>query len=185
MSRVGPRADQERAGAMDALFAPVDWGRLFIPTTPLLETILRGACVYLTLFVLLRVVFPRESGAARISMLLVVVLLADAVQNAMADDYSSITDGLLLVTTIMGCDYALDWTASRVPHLRDLIHPRPLLLVRRGRIMRENMRRERMSEEELWSGLRSNGIQDLSEVKAAYMEGDGKVSVLRYRGGKR
>jgi uncharacterized membrane protein YcaP (DUF421 family) len=167
---------------MDALFAPVDWQRLFSPTTPLLETFVRGSCVYLALFVLLRVVFRRESGAARISMLLVVVLLADAVQNAMADDYSSITDGLLLVATIMGWDYVLDWMASRVRPLRELIHPRPLLLVRRGRIMRTNMRRELVSDEELWSGLRVNGVQDLNEVKAAYMEGDGRISVLRYRG---
>jgi uncharacterized membrane protein YcaP (DUF421 family) len=166
-----------------ALFDPVDWRALFAPSTPLLETFVRGSCVYLGLFVLMRFVFRREAGAARISMLLLVVLLADAVQNAMADDYTSVTDGLLLVATIMAWDYALDWLASRVPRFGHLIHPRPLLLVRRGQLLRANMRRELVSEQELWTGLRQHGVRDLDEVEAAYMEGDGKLSVFR-RGDK-
>jgi uncharacterized membrane protein YcaP (DUF421 family) len=168
---------------MGTLFEPVDWGRLFLPTTPLLETMVRGSCVYLGLFVLLRIVFRRESGSARISMLLLLVLLADAVQNAMADDYTSITDGLLLVATIMAWDYMLDFAASRISLLRGLIHPRPLILIRNGQIMRKNMQRESVSEEELWSALRLHDIRELGEVDAAYMEGDGKVSVLRRRRG--
>jgi uncharacterized membrane protein YcaP (DUF421 family) len=161
------------------LFAPVDWERLLLPTTPLLETVIRGSFVYLALFALLRFVFRRESGAARISMLLLLVLLADAAQNAMADDYTSVTDGLLLVGTIMAWDYLLDWTASRFPAVQDLIHPRPLLLIRNGRILRANLKRELVSEEELWSGLRQHGVEDVSDVKAAYLEGDGQMSVLR------
>jgi uncharacterized membrane protein YcaP (DUF421 family) len=161
------------------LFGPVDWERLLLPTTPLLETVIRGSFVYLALFALLRFVFRRESGAARISMLLLLVLLADAAQNAMADDYTSVTDGLLLVGTIMAWDYVLDWTASRFPAVQDLIHPRPLLLIRNGRILNANLKRELMSEEELWSGLRQHGVEDVSDVKTAYLEGDGQLSVLR------
>jgi uncharacterized membrane protein YcaP (DUF421 family) len=161
------------------LFAPVDWSRLFVPATPLLETLIRGSFIYLALFALLRFVFRRESGAARISMLLLMVLLADAAQNAMADDYTSVTDGLLLVGTIMGWNYLLDWAASRIPRLQTLIHPPPLLLVRDGRLLRRNMRRELVSDEELWSGLRQHGVGELAEVKEAYMEGDGKLSVVR------
>lgn len=164
---------------IEPLLAPVDWERLFQPTTPLLETVIRGSVIYLALFMLLRVVFRREARAARISMLLLLVLLADAVQNAMADDYHSITDGLLLVGTIMAWDYLLDWASSRFRFLGTLIHPKPLLLVRDGRLLRANMRRELMSDEELWSELRQHGIRDLDEVRLAYLEGDGKVSVFR------
>jgi uncharacterized membrane protein YcaP (DUF421 family) len=166
---------------IEPLFAPVDWARLFLPATPLLETVIRGSVTYLTLFVLLRFVFRRESGAARISMLLLLVLLADAVQNAMADDYTSVTDGLLLVATIMAWDYLLDWAGSRFGFVHGLTHPPPLLLVRRGRLLRANLRREFVTEEELWSGLRQHGVRELREVEAAYLEGDGKLSVLRYR----
>jgi uncharacterized membrane protein YcaP (DUF421 family) len=167
---------------MAALFDPVDWGQLFIPTTPLLETFVRGSCVYLGLFALMRFVFRRESGAARISMILLLVLLADASQNAMAGDYRSITDGLMLVATMGAWDYTLDWLGSRVPWLGHITHPEPLLLVRAGRMLRANMRRELVSEEELWTGLRQHGVRNLSEVQAAYLEGDGKLSVFRRRG---
>lgn len=170
---------------MGALFDPVDWSRLFVPSTPLLETFLRGSCVYLGLFVLMRFIFRRESGAPRISMILLIVLLADAIQNAMADDYTSITDGLLLVSTLMAWDFALDWTASRVPALAELIHPRPLLLVRSGRMLRDNMRHELVSEQELWTGLRQQGVRALEEVESAYMEADGKLSVFRRDDNKR
>jgi uncharacterized membrane protein YcaP (DUF421 family) len=164
------------------LFGPVDWERLFVPSTPLLETVIRGSFVYLSLFLLLRFVLRRESGTARVSMLLLIVLLADAVQNAMANDYTSVTDGLLLILTILAWDTALDWLASRVPAMQTLIHPKPLLLVREGRILRRNMRRERVSDEELWSGLRMHGVEALGDVRRAYMEGDGRISVFR-RGG--
>ena len=112
-------------------------------------------------------------------MLLLIVLLADAVQNAMADDYTSVTDGLLLIATIMAWDYLLDWAGSRFSAVGELIHPKPLLLVRNGQLLRGNLRREFVSEEELWTGLRQHGVRDLREVKLAYLEGDGKLSVFR------
>ena len=161
------------------LFGPVDWERLLMPGTPLLEIVIRGTVVYLSLFLLLRFVFRRESGTPRISMLLLLVILADAAQNAMADDYTSVTDGLLLVMTLMGWNYALDWLASRIRWLGSLVHPPPLPLVRNGRLLRRNMREEMMSEEELWSQLRLQGVKDLNEVRLAQMEGDGKISVIR------
>ena len=170
---------------MGALFEPVDWHRVFAPEVPLLETVVRGTCVYIALFVLLRVVFRRESGTARISILLLIVLLADAAQNAMAGEYRSVTDGLLLVLTLMFWNFVIDWVSSRVPALQGLIHPPPLLLVRNGRILRENMKHESVSDEELWSALRLEGVRDLSEVDKVYMEGDGKFSVLRRNRPKR
>jgi uncharacterized membrane protein YcaP (DUF421 family) len=170
---------------MEALFTPVDWARVFAPTVPLLETVVRGTCVYVSLLVLLRVVFRRESGTARISMLLLIVLLADAAQNAMAGEYRSVTDGVLLVATIMAWNFVIDFAASRIPGLEGLIHPPPLLLVRNGRILREHMKQESVSDEELWSALRLQGIEDLNDVAKVYMEGDGKYSVIRRRSPRR
>jgi uncharacterized membrane protein YcaP (DUF421 family) len=71
-----------------------------MPSLHIAEIILRGTIVYLFLFVLLRIL-RRGAGAIGISDLLVVVLIADAAQNAMASEYKSITEGLILVTTIV------------------------------------------------------------------------------------
>jgi uncharacterized membrane protein YcaP (DUF421 family) len=156
----------------------VDWHKIFIPDTPIVEIFLRGSLVYLALFILLRLVLKREAGTVGIADLLVVVLIADAAQNAMADDYTSIPDGLLLVGTIVFWSYALNWLGYRFPRLQRLVHPPPLPLVRDGRMLRRNMRQELITEEELMSQLRQQGVEDVADVRAAYIEGDGRISVI-------
>src|SRR6187401_1064916 len=116
---------------------------------------------------------------------LVIVLIADAAQNAMAADYSTWTDGMLLVGTIVGWAYALDWLAYRYPEtVGRLVHPKPRELVRDGRLNRRNLARELISDDELMTQLRLQGVQDLSEVKAAAMEGNGQISVVKRDPGK-
>jgi uncharacterized membrane protein YcaP (DUF421 family) len=112
------------------------------------EIILRGTLVYLFLFFLLRVL-RREAGQIGISDLLVVVLIADAAQNAMGSEYRSLTEGAILVATIALWDYFLDWLSFRVAAVRRLLRPTPLLLIRNGRLQRQNMKREKIQEEEL------------------------------------
>jgi uncharacterized membrane protein YcaP (DUF421 family) len=148
------------------------------PQTPPLEIVLRGSLTYLALFLLLRLVLKREAGAVGITDLLVVVLLADAAQNAMADDYRSLPDGLLLIGTIVFWAWALNWLGFRFPRLEKFVHPAPLPLVREGRLLRRNMAKELITEEELLSQLRLQGIEDVGRVKAARMEGDGRISVI-------
>ena len=164
----------------------VDWANTFRLETPLLEIVLRGSLVYLGLFVMLRVVLKREAGTVGITDLLVIVLLADAAQNALADDYTSIPDGLLLVATILFWSFALDWLGYRSPRLRRFVRPEPLPLVRDGRLLRGNMRKELITEEELLGAIRLQGVDDLAEVRAAYMEADGRISVVtdERRGGE-
>lgn len=160
----------------------VEWAKLLIPDTPLLEIFLRGSIVYLALFFLLRVVLKRESGTLGITDLLVVVLIADAAQNAMADDYTSVPDGILLVATIIFWSYALNWLGYRFPRIQRFVHPEPLPLIRDGRLLHRNMRQELVTEDELRSQLRLQGVEDPAEVKMAYMEGDGRVSVIERNG---
>lgn len=150
---------------------------MFIPSLHLGEIFLRGTLVYLFLFSLLRVM-RRQAGAIGISDLLVVVLIADAAQNAMASEYKSITEGLVLVATIVFWDYFLDWLGYRFPAVRRLLRPAPLLLIKDGRIQRRNLKQEMITEEELMSQLREQGVESVEEVEKSYMEGDGHISVI-------
>lgn len=168
---------------MDKIFSP-DWQSVFVPSTSLLEIVVRGTLVYLLLFVFLRFLLKRQSGMIGIADLLVVVLIADAVQNAMGSEYKSVTEGALLVATIIFWDYLLDWLGFRFPAIGRLLHPPPLTLVEDGRMNRRNMRREMISEHELMSQLREQGVEDVSEVKRACLEGDGRVSVIKKDAGE-
>ena len=161
---------------MKTLFQ-IDWQSVFIPSLHIGEIVLRGTIVYLFLFVLLRIL-RRSAGAIGISDLLVVVLIADAAQNAMASEYKSITEGLILVTTIVLWDYFLDWLGYRFPGVRPLLRPTPSLLIKNGRVQRRNLEREMITEEELVEQLREQGVESIGEVKESFMEGDGHISVI-------
>lgn len=155
-----------------------DWGKLFIPTVPLLETLIRGTLTYLALFALLRFILKRESGVLGITDLLVLVLMAEAAQNALTDGYKSLTDGILLVTVVLFWSHALNWLGFRFPFLQKIIKPKKLPLVRNGKVIPKNMEEELITQEELETEMRTNGLEDLSEVKVAYIEGNGKISFI-------
>ena len=146
---------------------------------PILELILRGSVVYLVIFTLLRFVLKRVTGTLNIGDLLIIVLIADASQNAMSAGYTSVTDGLILVATIIFWSYLLDWLAYHFPRFESLLHPAPLPLVRDGKMIARNMRRELITVDELMSHLREQGVTELKEVKTASMEGDGRISVVK------
>jgi len=164
--------------ALLASLVDVDWGQIFGLDTPLLEIIVRGSVVYLTLFFLLRIVLRREAGGLGITDLLVIVLIADAVQNAMAGDYHSITDGLLLGGTIIFWSFALDWLAYHWAPFGRFMHPHPLPLVKDGQLLRAHLRRELLTEDDVMAELRQHGLEDLARVKAAFLEFDGRMSII-------
>jgi uncharacterized membrane protein YcaP (DUF421 family) len=161
------------------MWGDVDWKAVLAFETPILEIVVRGTLTYLALFALLRVVTKREAGALGTTDLLVIVLIADAAQNAMAGEYTTVADGVLLVVVILGWALLLDWLGYHVPAVERVLKPGRLQLVRRGRLMRRNMARELISEDDLWSQLRLHGVKELSQVEAAYLEPDGRVSVLQ------
>jgi uncharacterized membrane protein YcaP (DUF421 family) len=161
------------------MFEQVDWHALFVPSTPLLEILVRGTLIYLGLFVLLRVVLKRESGTLGITDMLLVVMIADAAQNGLAGEYRSITEGIILVCTILFWSFALNWLGFHFPKLDKLIKPDKLLLVKDGRMIKENMRRELITRQELMSEVRSNGLADLDGIAEAYMEPSGRISIIQ------
>jgi uncharacterized membrane protein YcaP (DUF421 family) len=156
----------------------LDWGEMFGLDVPLVEIFLRGTFVYLGVFLLLRVVLRRQSGTISTTDLLLIVLIADASQNAMTSEYRSVTSGMILVATLLFWDYVLDWVAFHVPSLRVWIHPNPLVLVEHGRVNEGHLAKELLAREQLESKLREHGIEKLSEVRKAYLEGDGRISVI-------
>jgi uncharacterized membrane protein YcaP (DUF421 family) len=164
---------------MERMFT-ADWESMFVPDMPILEIVVRGTIIYLAIFVLLRFVLVRQAGSVGITDLLVVVLVADAAQNAMGGSYQSIPNGIVLVGTIIFWAYALDWVGFHFPRLQRWIFPPPLPLIEDGELNYRNMRRELISKDELMTQLRLQGIEDISEVRLAQMEGDGRISVVSY-----
>ena len=160
----------------------VEWIKIFTPDTQVLEIVVRGSVMYLALFMMLRFILRRETGSLGITDLLVIVLIADAAQNGLAGSYHTITDGLLLVVTIIGWSYLLNWLAFRYPSWRRIIQAPRVQLVRDGRILRRNLDQEKITEEELLAEIHAHGCDDVRKVRAAWIEPDGMVSVIQFTG---
>jgi uncharacterized membrane protein YcaP (DUF421 family) len=157
----------------------IDWGELFGLTLPWSEIVIRGTVVYWFLFFIFRFVVRRDVGAVGIADILILVIVADAAQNAMAGEYTSVSDGIMLVSTLIGWNVLLDWLSFRFEGFRRFAEPAPMALVKNGRILMRNMRRELITEDELWSKLRESGVESLDQVKKAYIESDGQISVIK------
>ena len=156
----------------------VEWHELFAVTVPPLELVIRGSAIYWLLFLLFRFVIRRDVGALGVADVLLLVLLADAAQNAMAGEYRSITDGAILLITIVGWNMLVDRLSFHSRATRRVLEPPLLPLVRDGHILHRNLRREYLTAEALEAQLREQGIDDVAEVSAAYLEKDGAVSVI-------
>ena len=143
------------------------------------ELVLRGTLVYWLLFVIFRFILRRDVGAVGIADILLLVIVADAAQNAMSGGYDTVAEGAILVSTIIGWNWLLDFLSYYLPAVRRFSAPQRLLLVQRGVLQRRNLRREYITLEELHAKLREEGVEKLAEVKHAWLEADGQISVIR------
>jgi len=156
-----------------------DWCETLLLTLSPLEIIVRGTLMYWVLFLLFRFVVRRDIGSLGIADLLLVVIVADAAQNGMAGNGESVADAVLLVVTLIAWNRLIDLLAYHSPAFQRFAEPRKVLLVRNGTKLRENMRRESITDEELEAKYRQEGLESIDEVKALYLEADGKVSVVK------
>jgi len=160
------------------MFMPaIDWQSMFVPTESIFEIVIRGTIMYLGMYFILRI-FRRQAGNIGIADLLVIVVIADAAQNGMAGDSKSITEALLLILTIVLWDFLLDWLGFRFTFVERYLTPNPLLLIKDGKPVKRNLEKELISEDELDSQLRQQGIEDISMVREGYLESNGHFSFL-------
>jgi uncharacterized membrane protein YcaP (DUF421 family) len=164
-------------------FLPANWLKVFAPETPFWELVARGAVLYFGILILMRFM-PRRTGGELATMdLIFVILIAEAAAHAMGD-YTSLTDGILLIAILMAWNYLVNFLSYHIPLVEKLVSAPPLQVVKDGRLLRRNMRREFLTEEELMDHLRQEGIENLKDVKEAYIEGEGKITVISNTDGK-
>jgi uncharacterized membrane protein YcaP (DUF421 family) len=110
--------------------------------------------------------------------LVVILLIANALQNAMAGPDTSVTGGLLAATVLLVLNLALARFRRRLPWLRRVAEGEPVLLVTQGRVLQERLERLGLDEADLAQAAREHGIDGLSEVQQAVLEVDGTISIV-------
>lgn len=156
-----------------------DMTDIFALDLGIIEMMLRGTAVYWTVLILLRLAGRREVGSLGTADLIVVVMVADAAGNALTGGSSSVSDGLVVVATIVLWSVLLNRAAYYSPFLHRLLEPERVCLVKDGRILRAGLRSEQISRGELMEHLRLEGVESVAEVKRAYIEANGQFSVIK------
>src|SRR5690606_29753137 len=117
---------------------------------------------------------PRIGGELAVMDLVFLLLIAEAAAHGMGE-HKSVGDAIVLVATLMAWNYLLNFLSFHIPFLERLISGSPVQVVRDGRLLRRNMRREYLTEDELMAQLRRQGIEKVEDVKVAYIEGEGQL----------
>lgn len=146
----------------------------------MLVHIARGTALYFGIHVFVRLM-PRRTGGelARID-LISALLVAEAAAHDLGG-YESVSDGIIMIATLMGWNFFINVLSHHVPLIERLISSPPLKIIENGELLRRNMR-EYLTEEELMSHLRE-GIDRVEDVKAACVEGKGNITVISNSGG--
>ncbi len=151
---------------------------LFLPLNALGGIVLRTGVVYLLVLVGLRLAGKREIGQMTIFDLVVLLLLANAVQNAMVGGDSSLVGGLVAAGLLLLLNGLVARATLRWPRLRRTLVGTPTLLVLHGEILTDHLRREGVSQDDLETALREHGISAIDGVDMAVLEIDGSISVV-------
>ena len=138
----------------------------------------RTTIIYLTLLILLRAAGKRELGQLTPFDLVVLLVISNAVQNAMVGPDTSLTAGIVAAATLVFVNYLVNRAAGRFTWIRGRVFGAPTVLVSRGELIMENLRRERVTVDEVLQALREHGVANVAHTRLAVLEVDGTISVI-------
>ncbi len=145
---------------------------------PWWEFVLRAVVVYGVLLAMIRLSGKRTMGQFTAFDMLLIVLLGNAVQNALLGEDSSIAGGLLLAATLITLNWLVGLFASRSQKVERLLEGEPVVLARNGHVFRDVLKRELVSRDDFAKAMREAGCSDVNHVHLALLETNGHITIL-------
>ena len=144
-----------------------------------MESVIRAAIVYVVLMLLFRIAGKRSLAEVTSFDLVLLLIISEATQQAMIDNDNSMTNALLLVSTLIGMNILLSVVSKRWKALDKWIEDVPLVILKNGQPIRERMRKERIDENDILEAARaSEGIERLDQIKFAILERTGHITIV-------
>ncbi|MDX6707719.1 MAG: hypothetical protein QOI48_3565 [Solirubrobacteraceae bacterium] len=143
-----------------------------------MDLVARAVIVFFAIFFITRVVGRRELSTMEPFDLILLIVTGDLVQQGVTQSDYSLTGALTVIATIALLTVALSYVNFKVPRLRPVLEGEPLVLVQDGEIIERNLRRERITVEELLAGARQQQIASLAQVRFAVLETNGAISFI-------
>ncbi|MBN6149136.1 DUF421 domain-containing protein [Xanthomonas sp. AmX2] len=156
---------------------------LFHLSMPWWEFVLRAVVVYVMVLTMVRVSGKRAMGQLTPFDMLLIVLLGNAVQNALLGEDTSLGGGLLLAATLIALNFAVGLLTSRSERLERLIEGEPIVLARDGHVFRDVLRRELVSRADFEAAMRQQGCPGIDNVRLALLETNGHITISTSRDG--
>jgi uncharacterized membrane protein YcaP (DUF421 family) len=146
----------------------------------LLEIVARTAVIYIIVLVGVRLSGKREVGQMTPFDLTLLLLISNAVQNAMTGQDTSLAGGIVAATTLLVMNYFVAEVSGGNRRFRKFVQGQPSLLVHDGQVIASHMAKEHISVDELQRSMREHGIATFHDVALAVLEVDGSISFLKY-----
>jgi uncharacterized membrane protein YcaP (DUF421 family) len=143
-----------------------------------MDLVVRAAAIFVFLFVLTRVIGKRELSSLQPFDLILLIILGDALQQGLTQDDYSVTGAVLVVGTIAILQVFVSWLSYRFPRARPVIDGEPIIILQDGEVIAANLKRERLTVEEIAEEARKNQIAHLSNVRFAILETNGSISFI-------
>lgn len=150
---------------------------LFHLDVPLLYLFIRAVAVYIFILFLLRISGKRQMGQMTAIEFVAVLLISNAVQNSMNGGDNSLVGGLFLATILIGMSTLIAYLTYKSKLASHIIEGTPSLLIHKGKLIPDNIKKELLSEGELKALLRKQGFHDIAEIDVAILEADGTLSI--------
>ena len=141
------------------------------------ELVLRAAIIYAFLQVLLRLTGKRQVGQLSPFDLVLLLVLSNAVQNAMNGGDNSVLAGIISAGTLVVLNYVIGWATYKSKKIEALVEGRPEVLIHNGKLFVQVLERQKLTHHELNSALRAAGCSCVEEVRFAILENDGQITV--------
>ena len=144
-----------------------------------MDAIVRGLVVYLFLLILFRIAGRRTLGSITNFDFVLLLIISEATQNAMIGNDYSVTNGFLVILTLVGLDIALSYLKQRFPAMERYLDGLPLILVDQGRPLKDLMYRVRVDEQDILAAAREkHGLERMDQIKYAILETNGMISIV-------
>ena len=144
-----------------------------------MDAIVRGLAVYLFLLILFRIAGRRTLGSITNFDFVLLLIISEATQNAMIGNDYSVTNGFLVILTLVGLDIALSYLKQRFPAMERYLDGLPLILVEQGRSLKELMHQARVDEQHILAAAREkHGLERMDQIKYAILETNGMISIV-------
>ncbi len=144
-----------------------------------MDAILRGATIYFVLLIIIRLSGRRTLGETTTFDLVLLLIIAETTQQALLGEDFSITNSVLLITTLIGIDIAISHLKTRFRYVDKIIDGVPMILVENGRPLHWRLRKSRMDELDVLSAARRlRGLERMDQIKYAVLEADGSISII-------